>query len=301
MPQTQTSPTKVFYRTVKIENLDIFYREAGDKNSPTIILLHGFPTDSHMFRNLIPMLAQKFHVIAPDYPGFGQSSMPSVKEFEYSFDNLANIMDKFTEALKLSKFSMYVMDYGAPIGYRIAAKHPERIQAIVVQNGNAYDEGIDNDFWKPIKEYWKDKSAANANPLVPLVALEATKWQYQTGAQNLEAISPDGWIHDQAGLDRPGNAEIQLELLYSYGSNPPHYPRWQEYFRTHQPPMLIVWGKNDQIFPAAGAEPYKRDLKNLEFHLFETGHFALEEFGQEIGELISEFLSKVVPAPMKVS
>lgn len=294
--QSVASKTQVLYRTAKVRDLDIFYREAGDKAAPTIILMHGFPTDSHMFRNLIPMLAEKFHVIAPDYPGFGQSSMPPVTDFEYSFDNLARIMDKFFEELQLDKYSLYVMDYGAPIGYRIAVKHPERVQALVVQNGNAYDEGLDNDFWKPIKEFWKDKSATKASPLLPLVELEATKWQYQTGAQNLEAISPDGWVHDQAGLDRPGNKEIQLEMLYSYGSNPAHYQQWQEYFRTHQPPMLIVWGKNDQIFPAAGAEPYKRDLKNLEFHLFETGHFALEEFCHEIGTLINAFLSKNVIA-----
>jgi pimeloyl-ACP methyl ester carboxylesterase len=290
--------TQISYRTVKIDNLDVFYREAGDKASPTIILMHGFPTDSHMFRNLIPLLARNFHVIAPDYPGYGRSSTPSVDEFEYSFDNLARIMDRFIEELKLSKFSMYVMDYGAPIGYRIAVKNPERIQALVVQNGNAYDEGLDNDFWKPFRPFWNDKSDANAAPLKPLLELDATKWQYYTGVGNPELISPDGWVHDQAGMDRPGNKEIQLELFYSYGSNPALYPQWQEYFRKHQPPMLIVWGKNDQIFPAAGAEPYKRDLKNLEFHLLDTGHFALEEYGEVIGELMTKFLKKVVPAPI---
>lgn len=240
-------------------------------------------------------------MIAPDYPGYGRSSTPSVKDFEYSFDNLARIMDNFTEELKLSKFSLYVMDYGAPIGFRIAAKHPERIQALVVQNGNAYEEGLDNDFWKPFRPFWKDKTESNAAPLKPLFELDATKWQYHTGVRNVESISPDAWVHDQAGMDRPGNREIQLELFYSYGSNPPHYPQWQEYFRTHQPPMLIVWGKNDQIFPAAGAEPYKRDLKNLEFHLFDTGHFALEEDGEEIGNLINAFLSKVVPMPVSAA
>lgn len=296
--QTSCSHKQVFYRTVKIDNLDVFYREAGDKASPTILLMHGFPTDSHMFRNLIPMLAEKYHVIAPDYPGFGQSSMPAMSEFEYSFDNLAKVIDKFTEALKLDKFSLYVMDYGAPIGYRIAAKHPERIQALVVQNGNAYDEGLDNDFWKPVKAYWANKTEANAVPLRNLVKFDATKWQYYTGARNPEAISPDAPLHDQVGLDRPGNEDIQVELFYSYGTNPPLYPQWQEYFRTHQPPMLIVWGKNDQIFPAAGAEPYKRDIKNLEFHLLDTGHFAIEEDGATIGKLMLEFLGKVVPQPV---
>ena len=245
-----------------------------------------------MFRNLIPVLAEKYHVIAPDYPGFGQSSAPSVKEFDYSFGNLARIVDKFTEELKLSRFSMYVMDYGAPIGYRIAAKHPERIEALIVQNGNAYDEGLDNDFWKPFKLFWKDKSEANSASLRELLKLDATKWQYYTGARNIEAISPDGWVHDQTGLDRPGNNDIQLELFYSYGSNPPLYPEWQEYFRKHQPPMLIVWGKNDQIFPVAGAEPYKRDLKNLDLHLLDTGHFALEEDGERIAGLMRQFVRR---------
>jgi pimeloyl-ACP methyl ester carboxylesterase len=250
-----------------------------------------------MFRNLIPMLAENYHVIAPDYPGYGQSSSPPVSEFEYSFDNLSRIVLQFTETLKLKKFSLYVMDYGAPIGFRIASAHPDRIQSLIVQNGNAYEEGLDNDFWKPFRPFWKDKSEANGAPLKPLFELPATKWQYHTGVRDLEAISPDGWVHDQAGLDRPGNKEIQLELFYSYGSNPPLYPGWQKYFRDHQPPMLIVWGKNDQIFPAAGAEPYKRDLKNLDFHLLDTGHFAIEEDGVVIGKLMNEFLAKVLPVP----
>lgn len=288
--------TQVFYRTVTVKNLEVFYREAGDKASPTIILMHGFPTDSHMFRNLIPVLARNFHVIAPDYPGYGRSSTPSIEAFEYSFDNLASVMEGFIEELKLDKYSLYVMDYGAPIGFRIAVKNPERIQSLVVQNGNAYEEGLDNEFWKPFRPFWKNKSESNAAPLLPLFELGATKWQYYTGVGNPEAISPDGWVHDQAGMDRPGNKEIQLELFHSYGSNPPLYPLWQEYFRKHQPPTLIVWGKNDQIFPAAGAEPYKRDLKNLEFHLLDTGHFALEEYGELIGQLMTEFLTKVVPA-----
>ncbi|MBX9721502.1 MAG: alpha/beta hydrolase [Candidatus Obscuribacterales bacterium] len=295
------SAKSVFYRTVKVRGLDIFFREAGSKDSPTILLLHGFPTSSHMFRNLIPMLAEKFHVVAPDYPGYGHSSNPSVADFEYSFDNLASIIDEFTEVLHLNKFSLYVQDYGAPIGYRIASKHPERIQALVVQNGNAYDEGLDNDFWKPLKKFWNDKSEANGAALKPLFELDATKWQYHTGVRNVESISPDGWWHDQAGMDRPGNKDIQLELFYSYGSNPQHYPKWQEYFRVHQPPMLIVWGKNDQIFPAAGAEPYKRDLKNLEFHLLDTGHFALEEDCELIASLMNQFLSKVVPSPVSAA
>jgi pimeloyl-ACP methyl ester carboxylesterase len=250
------------FRTVSIDGLDIFYREAGSRDHPTILLLHGFPTSSHMFRNLIPALADRFHLVAPDYPGYGNSSMPTVNEFDYTFDHLAEIMEKFIAAIDLKKYSLYVMDYGAPIGYRIAAKHPERVQSLIVQNGNAYEEGL-REFWEPIKAYWQDKSPENAEKLNYLVTLEATKWQYTNGVRNLDAISPDTWTMDQHFLDRPGNDEIQLALLYSYGTNPPLYPQWQEYFRQHQPPTLIVWGKNDYIFPAEGAYPYKRDLKML--------------------------------------
>jgi pimeloyl-ACP methyl ester carboxylesterase len=285
---------KVAYRTVKIDGLDIFYREAGPKDAPVVLLLHGFPTSSHMFRNLIPALGDKFRLVAPDYPGYGNSSMPTVEQFNYTFDHLAEVIDKFTEKIGLKKYSLYVMDYGAPVGYRLAVKHPERVQALVVQNGNAYDEGLDNDFWKPIKDYWQEKTAAREKPLLRLFTREATVWQYTNGVRDREAISPDTWNMDQPLLDRPGNVEIQLALFYSYGSNPPLYPKWQAYFREHQPPMLIVWGKNDEIFPPAGAEPYKRDLKNLEFHLLDTGHFALEEDGAEIAGLMRQFLCKNV-------
>lgn len=286
------SAQQVYHRTVKIDGLDIFYREAGSKDAPTVLLLHGFPTSSHMFRNLIPELADKFHVVAPDYPGYGYSSMPAVDEFEYTFDNLADVVEKFTEKVGLKKYSIYLMDYGAPVGFRLAAKHPERVETLIVQNGNAYDEGIDNDFWKPIKSYWKDRSTERGDGLRSLLTLDATKWQYTHGVRNVETISPDTWGHVQPLLDRPGNQEIQLALFYSYGSNPPLYPKWQEYLHKHQPPMLIVWGKNDAIFPATGAHPYKRVVKNLEFHLLDTGHFALEEDGPKIAELIRAFLGK---------
>lgn len=285
-------PTQVLHRTIKIDGLDIFYREAGPKDAPAVLLLHGFPTSSHMFRNLIPALAEKHHVVAPDYPGFGNSSAPSVKDFDYTFDNLANIIEKLTEQVGLKTYSLYLMDYGAPIGFRLAAKRPERVQTLIVQNGNAYDEGIDNDFWKPIKAYWKDRGKEKGDGLRSLLTLDATKWQYTHGVRNVETISPDTWGHVQPLLDRPGNQEIQLALFFSYGSNPPLYPKWQDYLRKHQPPTLIVWGKNDAIFPAAGAHPYKRDLKDLEFHLFDTGHFALEEDGAAIALLIREFLGK---------
>lgn len=282
---------EVLYSTVKIDGLDIFYRSAGDKSKPAILLLHGFPTSSQMFRNLIPALADKYYVVAPDYPGFGQSSMPKVNEFDYSFDNLANVVEKFVAALKLEKYSLYVQDYGAPVGFRLAVKYPERVQALIVQNGNAYDEGL-RDFWIPLKAYWKERNEKNAEPLRKFLTLDATKWQWTHGVRNTQIVSPDTWTIDQAMLDRAGNKEIQLQLFYSYGSNPPLYPKWQEYFRKYQPPTLIVWGKNDLIFPAEGAQPYKRDLKNLEFHLLDTGHFALEEEGEQITELIRGFLVK---------
>jgi pimeloyl-ACP methyl ester carboxylesterase len=279
------------HKTIKVDGLDIFYREAGRRGAPTILLLHGFPTSSHMFRNLIPALADSYHLVAPDYPGFGNSSMPRVEEFDYSFDRLADVMAGFVRTLGLERYSLYVMDYGAPIGYRLAVKHPERVQALIVQNGNAYDEGL-RQFWDPFRAYWQDRGEHTAAPLKGFFTLDATKWQYTHGVRNPEAISPDNWIVDQYGLDRPGNRGIQLQLFYDYGSNPPLYPEWQAYFRSHQPPTLVVWGQNDPIFPAAGAHPYKRDLANLEFHLLDTGHFALEEDGDLIAARIRAFLAK---------
>lgn len=283
----------VTYNHVEIEGQKIFYREAGSKDSPTILLLHGFPTSSHMFRNLIPQLADKYHVIAPDMPGYGQSSAPSVEEFEYSFDHMASIIEQFTQKTELEKYSLYLMDYGAPVGFRVAAKNPEKVQSLIIQNGNAYDEGL-REFWVPLKAYWKDQSVKNADALRGLLTIDATKWQYTHGVRNETVISPDNWTIDQRLLDRKGNQEIQLAMFLSYGSNPPLYPKWQSYLRTHQPPTLIVWGKNDQIFPADGAHPYKKDLKNLEFHLLDTGHFALEEDGDKIAQLMRGFLSKNV-------
>jgi pimeloyl-ACP methyl ester carboxylesterase len=290
---TANAEIVVQHKTVSVDGLDIFYREAGPATAPTIVLLHGFPTSSQMFRNLIPKLADKYHVIAPDYPGFGQSSMPSRSEFEYSFDQLATVMDRFLEQLKVQSYVLYVQDYGAPIGYRVATAHPERVRGFIVQNGNAYDEGLDNEFWKPIKEYWKKpKDSTKREALRGLLSYEATKWQYTHGVPEVERISPDGPAHDQFLLEREGNKDIQLDLFLSYGSNPPLYPKWQAYFRKHQPPMLIVWGKNDQIFPAAGAEPYRRDLKQVDFHLLDAGHFALESNGDEIANRILAFLNK---------
>jgi pimeloyl-ACP methyl ester carboxylesterase len=285
--------TKVSHRTVKVRDLDIFYREAGPKVAPAVLLLHGFPTSSQMFRNLIPALADRYRVLAPDYPGFGHSSMPPRGEFAYTFDNLAAVVEEFTRILGLSKYALYVQDYGAPVGYRLAVAHPERVTAIVVQNGNAYDEGLDNDFWKPLKAYWKEPgNREKRDALRSFLTYDATRWQYTHGVRDPELVSPDGPAHDQFLLDRKGNDEIQLDLFLSYGSNPPLYPMWQAYFRAHQPPVLIVWGKNDQIFPAAGAEPYRRDLKDIDFHLLDAGHFALETNADEIAGLMRDFLGK---------
>ena len=289
-PVAQDVPVaQTLHKTIEVDGLTIFYREAGPKAAPVVLLLHGFPTSSQMFRNLMPKLADRYRVIAPDYPGFGNSSMPSVEAFDYSFDNLARVIEAFTEKLELQRYSLYVMDYGAPVGYRLATKHPERVQALIVQNGNAYVEGL-REFWKPFRAYWKDRNPETVKPLVEFLKPDVTKWQYTHGTRNAETISPDTWTVDQYLLDRPGNAAIQLQLFYDYGSNPPLYPAWQAYFREHQPPTLIVWGKNDFIFPAEGAHPYKRDLETIEFHLLDTGHFALEEEGNVIATHIRCFL-----------
>jgi len=287
---------RVLYRTAEIDGLEIFYREAGSRDNPTLLLLHGFPTSSHMFRNLMPALADEYHLVAPDYPGFGYSSMPALEEFDYTFDRLAEVVEALVDQLGLDSYSIYLQDYGAPVGFRLAAKHPERVQALIVQNGNAYDEGL-RDFWDPIKAYWAERTSENAEPLRGFLTLDVTKWQYLHGVRDSTTVSPDTWHHVQPLLDRPGNNEIQLALFYSYGSNPPLYPAWQEYLRTYQPPTLIVWGQNDYIFPAEGAHPYKRDLTNLEFHLLDTGHFALAEKGAEIAGLIRSFLDRNVKGP----
>lgn len=290
VPETATQTQ---HKTINIDGVDIFYREAGPVDAPTILLLHGFPTSSHMFRNLIPALSDRYHLVAPDYPGFGNSAQPSMESFDYSFDNLAKVMEHFVAELGIKKYSVYLMDYGAPIGFRLAAKHPEKITSLIIQNGNAYTEGL-REFWDPIRVYWKDRTAKNAEPLAGFISPDGVKWQYTHGVRNEKLISPDNWNVDLRHLTREGNPPIQLALFYDYQNNVPHYPEWQAYFRKHQPPTLIVWGKNDYIFPAEGAHPYKRDLKNLEFHLLDTGHFALEEDGQIIADHIRRFLNKQV-------
>ena len=283
----------VFHKTIVISGIKIAYREAGDPSRPTVLLLHGFPTSSQMFRNLIPILAKRYHVLAPDYPGYGASDMPSRGKFTYTFANMADIVAKFLKAKKIGRYSVYLMDYGAPIGYRVFAKDPTRVQAFVIQNGNAYAEGLEK-FWDGIRAYWKTGGAKERNALRALLTLKATKWQYTHGVPNPEVISPDTWHTDQYLLDRKGNAEIQLDMFYDYRTNVTRYPAWQALFRKHQPPTLIVWGKNDHIFPASRAYPYRRDLKKVEFHLLDAGHFALESHGAFIAKKMLDFLDREV-------
>ncbi len=289
----KASPTRVTYHTVKVDGVDMFYREAGPKDAPVLLLLHGFPTSSHMFRNLIPQLADKYRVIAPDYPGFGQSGMPDRSKFSYTFENYAQVVDKLIHQLGVNRYALYVMDYGAPVGFRLAAKNPERVLALIVQNGNAYDEGLEK-FWDPIKAYWGTGGSPEREAIRWLTSLAATKWQYTNGVKDASLVSPDTWTMDQTFLDRPGNAEIQLDLFYDYRTNIPLYPQWQAYFREHKPATLVLWGKNDAIFVAAGAAPYKRDIPNTEIHLFDTGHFALETHGNESAQLIRGFLGRTL-------
>jgi pimeloyl-ACP methyl ester carboxylesterase len=298
MAQTATSAAAngaivTHYRTKEVDGVKIFYREAGPADAPVVLLLHGFPTSSHMFRNLISALGDRYHLIAPDYPGYGQSDMPDRAKFAYTFDRFAELVDGLLGQLGVARYAMYVMDYGAPVGWRLALKHPESISGLIVQNGNAYDEGL-KEFWNPIKAYWSDHSEAHRKALYVLVAPETTKFQYTDGVADLSRISPDNWVHDQALLDRPGNAEIQMDLFYDYRTNLPLYPAVQAYFRERRPPTLIVWGKNDKIFPADGAYPYKRDLPDVEFHLLDTGHFALEDKLDVMAPLIRGFLDRKV-------
>jgi pimeloyl-ACP methyl ester carboxylesterase len=279
------------FRSEVIDGLNIAYREAGDPTNPTVLLLHGFPTSSHMFRNLIPELAKDYHVIAPDYPGYGASDMPDAAEYEYSFANTAAIMTELLDQKNVDDYAVYLMDYGAPVGFRMFAEHPERVSGFIIQNGNAYEEGL-REFWDPLKAYWADPSTETGDQLRGFLEMDATKWQFTHGTQNPEAINPDNFWHVQYLLDRPGNQEVQLEMFLDYGTNVAEYPKWQALFREHQTPTLLMWGKNDHIVPADGAHPYKRDLDNLEFYLLDTGHFALEEYGDEIAGRMVDFLDR---------
>lgn len=281
------------YQNINVNGLNIFYREAGKKTSPTLLLLHGFPSSSHMFRNLIPLLAERYHIVAPDFPGFGQTDLPSHKEFAYTFANLAEVIGKFTEAVGLKKFSIYIFDYGSPVGLRIALKYPDRIQAIISQNGNAYVEGL-SDGWNPIRAYWKEPSQANRDALRSMFTPQTTEFQYMHGVANKSLVSPDGRCLDDFYLARPGAHEAQLDLFLDYAKNVDMYHDFQKFFRSSKPPFLAVWGRNDPFFLPAGAEAFKRDIPNAEVQFFDTGHFALETHCEEIAAVILKFLKKSV-------
>jgi len=289
--QKETIMNRVAYHTVDVDGFKIFYREAGLRETPTLLLLHGFPTAGHMFRDLIPLLADRFHLVAPDLPGFGQSDAPSHKTFAYSFDSIANLIDRFTEVIALRRFAMYVFDYGAPTGFRIAVKHPDRVSAIISQNGNAYEEGL-SEGWNPIRAYWEDASSANRNALRAFLTPETTRWQYMHGVPDPSAVSPDGYSLDNFYLDRPGQDDIQLDLFGDYQSNVRLYPTFQKYFRDHKPKLLAVWGRHDPFFRPAGAEAYRRDIPNAVVRFLDTGHFALETHAIEIAADIREFLGR---------
>jgi len=281
---------KMSFRKIDVDGFNIFYREAGPKDAPALVLLHGFPSASHMFRDLIPQLADRFRVIAPDLPGFGQSDMPDRGKFRYTFDNIARVIDRFIEVIGLGRFAIYVFDYGAPTGFRLATWHPERVTAIISQNGNAYQEGL-SDGWQPIRAYWEDPSQANRDALRTFLAPETTVWQYTHGVLDATAVSPDGYSLDNFYLARPGADEVQLDLFGDYKSNVALYPAFQEYFRTHKPPFLAAWGKNDPFFLPAGAEAFKRDIPEAIVRFFDTGHFALETHASDIAAAIRNFLA----------
>ncbi len=281
------------YHTININGLNLFYREAGTPGSPAVLLLHGFPTSSHMFRELVPQLAGQYHVIAPDLPGFGFSEAPPREHFRYSFENLATVAGAFTEAVGLQRFALYIFDYGAPVGLRMALAHPERITAIISQNGNAYEEGL-SEGWNPIQKYWKEPTPQNRAALKSFLAPEATRWQYTHGVADASRVAPESYTLDAALLARPGNDEIQLDLFLDYASNVGLYPKFQAYFRMKRPPVLAVWGRNDPFFLPAGAEAFRRDTPDAEIHFYDTGHFALETHASEIGATIIDFLAKRV-------
>ena len=280
----------VTYRKVDVDGIGVFYRETGPKDAPTILLLHGFPTAGHMFRDLIPQLADRFRLIAPDLPGFGQSDMPARSAFTYTFENIANVIDRFTEVIGLSRFAMYVFDYGAPVGFRLAVRHPDRLTAIISQNGNAYAEGLSAG-WNPIRAYWEVPSQANREALRTLLSPETTVWQYTHGVPDPTSVSPDGYSLDNFYLARPGADEVQLDLLGDYKSNVALYPAFQQYFRTSRPPLLAVWGKNDPFFLPPGAEAFRRDIPGAVVRFFDTGHFALETHADEIAAAIRDFVA----------
>jgi pimeloyl-ACP methyl ester carboxylesterase len=284
--------TSIRYRNIPVDGTSVFYREAGSTGAPKLLLLHGFPTSSHMFRDLIPLLADHFHIVAPDLPGFGLSPSPGRG---LTFDRIAQTIERFSELIGFDRYALYVFDYGAPTGFRLAVRHPERVTAIISQNGNAYVEGL-SDGWNPIRAYWKDNSQANREALRQFLAPEATIWQYTHGVPDATAVSPDGYSLDNFYLSRPGIADVQLDLFGDYKSNVAMYPEFQAYFRAHRPPLLAAWGKNDPFFLPPGAEAFKRDIPDATVRFFDTGHFALETHAGEIAATIREFLAHSIKA-----
>lgn len=282
--------TLITYRTIDVNGLKVFYRESGPSDAPKLLLLHGFPSAGHMFRDLIPQLADRFHVVAPDLPGFGQSDMPDRDSFTYTFEALTDVIEGFTDAVGFDRYALYVFDYGAPTGFRLAVRRPERITAIVTQNGNAYEEGL-SDGWNPIRAYWREPTRANRDAIRSMLQPETTVWQYTHGVTDPSSVSPDGYTLDNHYLARPGADEIQLDLFLDYTSNVELYPAFQEYFRTHRPPLLAIWGRNDPFFLPAGAEAFKRDIPDADVRLLDTGHFALETHADEIAAAIRGFLT----------
>ena len=287
---------QVRYQTVTIDGINVFYREAGSTHAPVLLLLHGFPASSFMYRDLISRLSDRFRVIAPDYPGFGYSDAPSEDDFAYTFDHLADIIEQFTRRVGVEKYSIYMQDFGGPVGFRLATRAPQRVTSLIIQNANAYEEGLPDGFWTPARTLWKDPSAANYDQLRDAaLSDDALEWNYTHGVKDSEAINPDSWVLQRALLNRPGNKDAMLALLYDYRTNLGRYSEWHEYFREHQPPTLIVWGENDIIFPAPGARAYLQDLTGAELHLLDTGHFALEDHAEEIARLMREFFDRLEP------
>jgi pimeloyl-ACP methyl ester carboxylesterase len=285
----RTANQAVHYRTANVQGVEIFYREAGSPDLPTLLLLHGFPTSSHMFRDLIPLLADRYHLVAPDYPGFGYSARPQPGEFAYTFDHLAEVMEGFVDALGLTRYSMYLQDFGGPVGFRLATLRPRQVRALILQNANAYEEGVSDGVKDVVLRIWKERTPETEAHLRELFELPVTRRQYLEGEPDPTLVSPDAWEHAQWGMDRPGNKEIQFVLHANYGSNVERYPEWHDYFRKFQPPALIAWGRNDFVFLPAGAEAYRRDLKHVELHMLDAGHFALETHTTEIADYIREF------------
>ncbi|WP_299839047.1 alpha/beta hydrolase [uncultured Tenacibaculum sp.] len=284
--------TQIKYKKQTINGISIAYREAGNPKNPTIVLLHGFPTSSHQYRKVLAQLADEYHLIAPDYPGFGNSDFPPIDQYEYTFDNIANTINTFLEEKGINSYAIMIQDYGAPIGFRLATAHPERITAIINQNGNAYEEGL-GDAWKGIRELWANRNEETEKALLPAFSLEGLEWQYTHGTRDPENVNPDTWHLDYLRLSRPGSHKMHLNLFYDYQNNVKLYPKWQQYLRDNQPPLLIVWGKNDAFFPESGATAFKKDVKNIDYNIYDTGHFALEEDGEEIIQKIRVFMKNI--------